>query len=224
MATLTLRRHLASYLVDVALAAASRDDVTPVICGAHVTVEDGRVRIVATDRFRVHAAIVDAVDADDDFEAIIPRDALLWLKKNGSYYGSSGREGQRVTMLVGKHRDGIRLQKEAGVLQITVAQSDAPDAPSIQWNGTHIYGNYPPVIKLIEEARQAESVAATPLLNMSFVGAARAISPDHLARVRMKFTAGKNADKPGPVYFSAEDGIDITAEALLQPHVESRSI
>lgn len=225
MAAIILQRDHAAYLVDVALSAASRDDVTPVICGARVTVEDEHVRVVATDRYRVHTTKVRAIEAQDDFDAIIPRDALLWLKKNIGYFGSSGRHSQRVTILMGQHvkrSSLVSLGDLPGVLCVTVSQTDADDSASIQWNGTHVVGKFPPVLRLVEEARAAEPAAAPPLLNMSYVAKIARLSRGAHQPLRVKFTASKGT-KPGVVYFSVEHETGLLSEALLQPHVEMRN-
>jgi len=221
MAAIILHRDHAAYLVDVALSASSRDDVTPVLCGARVTVEDENVRVVATDRYRVHTTKVCAVEAQDDFDAIIPRPALLWLKKNIGYFGSSGRHNQRVTILMGQHVKRDEQMDLPGVLCVTVSQTDADNSASIQWNGTHVVGKFPPVLRLVDEARDAEPAAAPPLLNMSYVAKIARLARGAHQPLRVKFTSG-NGSKPGVVYFSVEHDTGLLSEALLQPHVEPR--
>src|SRR5690606_7732268 len=58
-----LTRADAEWLIRGALAAASKDDVTPVLCAIHWTVENGRVTVVATDRYRVHQLHAQIEDA-----------------------------------------------------------------------------------------------------------------------------------------------------------------
>lgn len=221
MATIILQRDHAAYLVDVALSASSRDDVTPVLCGARVTVEDEHVRVVATDRYRVHTTKVRAVEAQDDFDAIIPRDALVWLKKNIGYFGSSGRHSQRVTILMGQHVKQERVRDLPGILCVTVSETDADDSASIQWNGTHVVGHFPPIMRLVEEARTAEPAATPPLLNMGYVAKIARLSRSAHQPLRVKLTASKGT-KPGVVYFSVEHETGLLSEALLQPHIEPR--
>ncbi len=50
-----LSRGDALWLADVALAASARDDVTPVICGAHFDATADALRVTATDRFQPSA-------------------------------------------------------------------------------------------------------------------------------------------------------------------------
>ena len=221
MAAIILRRDDAAYLVDVALSAASSDDVTPVLCGARVTAEDGHVRVLATDRFRVHTTRVRAVEAQDDFDAIIPREALLWLRKNLGYFGSSGRHSQRVTILMGQHLKQERVRDLPGILCVTVSETDADESASVQWNGTHVLGNFPQVMRLVEEARTADPAATPPLLNMGYVAKIARLSRGAHQPLRVKLTASKGT-KPGVVYFSVEHETGLLSEALLQPHIEPR--
>ena len=222
MSTIILNREAAKLLVDVALSAASRDYITPVICGAHVSVEDGKLRVTATDRYRVHTALIRLQSFDGEVAAIIPRAALEWLAKNRTYFGGGRRDLQRVRIEMAAHGEAtaINLQKP-GALTITVTDSDKDDAASVTWNGRHTLGKFPPVIKLIETARAAEPMKATPLLRLDYVGSINRLVPSHGLPVRVKFTESGTPNKPGPVYFSVEDHAgQIVAEALLQPHLE----
>ena len=79
----------------------------------------------------------------------------------------------------------------------------------------------PAVIQLIETARAAEPMKATPLLRLDFVGSINRLVPLQGTPVRVKFTESGTPNKPGPVYFSVEDYAgQIVAEALLQPQLE----
>lgn len=220
MATIVLDRDAAKLLVDVALSAASRDDITPVICGAHVSVEGGKLRVTATDRYRVHTALIEAKSIDGEVDAIIPRVALQWLAKNRTYFGGNRRDLHRVRIDIGAHFMG-GIKPIPGALSIMVSESETDDADCVAWNGRHTLGNFPPVLKLMETARQAAPAAATPLLNLAFVGSINRLARFTGAPVRVKFTESANPNKPGPVYFSVETTAGaVSAEALLQPHAE----
>ncbi len=220
MSTIILDRDAAKLLVDVALSAASRDDFMPVICGAHVSVENGKLRVTATDRYRVHTALIEAKSIDGQVDAIIPRAALEWLAKNRTYFGGTMREYHRIRIDIGAHLE-TRLPQVAGALTIVVSVNETDAADCVAWNGRHTLGNFPPVLKLIETAREAAPVAATPLLNLGYVGAINRLVQFTGSPVRVKFTESPNPNKPGPVYFSVESTAGaVGAEALLQPHVE----
>lgn len=219
MSTIILNREGASLLVDAALSAVSKDDVTPVICGAHVSVEDGKVRVTATDRYRIHTALIEAKDIEGEPEAIIPRVALEWLAKNRSYFGNTLHHHHRIRIDIGKPVERA-LKTEPGALSIVVMEHESDAAASVAWNGRHTLGNFPPVMRLIDTARDAEAVVATPLLRMDFMGRVNRLTRWRGNPVRVKFTAGTKPNKPGPVYFSVEHDGKVVAEALLQPHLE----
>lgn len=222
MSTIILDRDAAKLLVDVALSAASRDDITPVICGAHISVEDGKLRVTATDRYRVHTALVEAKSIDGEVDAIIPRAALEWLGKNRTFFGGIRRDKHRVRIDIGAHILG-GIKPIPGALSILVRESEADDADCVAWNGRHTLGNFPPVTKLIEIARKSDPAPTPPLLNLAYVGSINRLARFSGAPVRVKFTTGENPNKPAPVYFVVEDGTGVMrAEALLQPHLEMR--
>ena len=220
MSTITLNRGQARYFVDVALSAASTDGVMPVLCGAHVTVEDGRLRVVCTDRWRAHTALVEAVAIDGEPEVIVPRQALLWLKKNLSYFGSSMRDYQHIVIEATPRDENSFV---GGELVVTVKKHEQEDAGSVQWAGKHVNGKFPPIITLIEKARDAEAVLATPRFRLDFLGRMSVLGKDGPEFApRIKFTANDNPDKHGPVYVSWSDTADGApyAEALVQPYME----
>ena len=220
MSTITLNRGQARYFVDVALSAASTDAVTPVLCGAHVTVEDGRLRVVCTDRWRAHTALVEAESIEGEPEVIVPRQALLWLRSNQTYFGSYGKHLQRI-VIEATPRDEKTFV--GGELVVTVKEHEQEDAGSVQWAGKHVNGKFPPIITLIEKARDAEAVLATPRFRLDFLGRMSVLGKDGPdIPPRIKFTANNNPNKPGPVYVSWNDTADGApyAEALVQPYME----
>ena len=220
MSTIILNRKNARLFVNAALSAASTDDITPVICGAHVSIEDGMLRVTATDRYRVHTALIDTMKAPKELDAIIPRTALMWLRSNEAHFGSRGLDEQRISIDVKPHPD---TPQGSGALIVTVLDTELADSASVSWSGLHTRGHFPPVRRLLESARNAESTTATPLLNLSYVAKVQQLARNHVHPIRVKFTASDNPNKPGPVYFSVEaDGGGVVAEALIQPHLEPR--
>ncbi len=219
MTTITLTLPQARYLVDVALSASSTDDVTPIICGAHITMEDGKLRVVCTDRYRAHTALVEAESIEGDVEVIIPRQALLWLRSNRTYFGSYMKDQQRVVIEATPHPEA---QVFPGDLVVTVKESEGGYAGRVVWQGKHLKGNYPPVIRLIEKARDAEAVLATPRLNLTLLGRMSALARELPDTPWVKFTANENPNKPGSVYVSWRGSINdaLYAEALIQPNLD----
>ncbi len=218
MTKITLTLTQARYLVDVALSASSTDDITPIICGAHVTREGDQLRVVCTDRYRAHTALVEAVAIEGDPEVILPRQALLWLRSNRTYFGSHMRDFQRIVIEVTPHPEASII---LGDLVVTVKESESEGAGGVAWQGKHLKGNYPPVIRLIEKARDAEAVLATPRLRLDFLGKMSALGKDGPQIAPwIKFTANDNPNKPGPVYASWGSGSALYAEALVQPMLD----
>ena len=197
----------AKRLAQIALSAASKDDVTPVICGALLTVVDGVLRTTSTDRYRVHTALIDILDKPADHEFIMPRSALMWLSKNATAFGSFQSRNHIVTVTT-----------NLTALNITVRESDQPEAESVSWNGHTTKGNFPPVITLIDTARAAESGKTEARLNLEFMSQIKVLG--HLRDLpTIKFTPTGNPDKPGPVYIAFHSSGKTYAEALLQPGI-----
>ena len=223
MPTIVLTRQAARYLVDAALSACSRDDLTPSICGAHISLEGDMLRVVATDRYRVHTTTVKLHSFNGDPAAILPLEALEWLRTNAAYFGRNAEILQRIRIDVEPHPEapefGLRYP---GKLTITVMQSDLDDADTVSWSGRHTRGNFPPVMNLIETARKAEAITATPRLRLDYVAKVQRLTRKAHQPVRQKFTTGGNPNKPGPVYFAVEEDGVVVAEALLQPQLEPR--
>ena len=223
MSTIVLTRQAARYLVDAALSACSRDDVTPVICGAHISLEGEMLRVVATDRYRVHTTTVKLHSFNGDPAAILPLEALEWLRTNADYFGRNTEGLQRIRIDIEPHGKPTAIHGEIpGKLTITVMESVLDDADTVSWSGRHTRGNFPPVMTLMETARKAEAITATPLLRLDYVAKVQRLTRQAHQPVRQKFTTGGKPNKPGPVYFAVEEGGVVVAEALLQPHLESR--
>lgn len=219
-----LDRRGARYLVDVALSGASKDDITPVICGALVEVTASSIRVTCTDRYRAHTALLTFKPGDKalpDFEFIFPRSALEWLSRNLNYFGSYKADAQRIIIEVTPH-DLSDTPHRAGALAIRVVQNQEHGSPSVSWTGKHTLGNYPPVIRLISEARDAEPIAATPRLNLALLAPAVKLQRESGEHPDFKFIASTNPNKPGPLYMSWKSGGKVYAEAILQPHLVLR--
>lgn len=205
---LVLDRRSARRLYDVAMSGMSADDVTPVICAAHVTAEGTTLTVTVTDRYRVHTAPISIRERVAGFDALIPRAAFQWLAKNLNAFGRDGLAAQQVV---------ITLHSE-GQLVIEVQESSALAAAAVAWRGSVTKGNFPPVDRLIEKARAAEETTGPVRLNLNFLGKAGALGNGYEAPL-FKFTATDKTDKPGPLYLRWGNADAPTAEALVQPHV-----
>ncbi|MFC5930864.1 hypothetical protein [Cryobacterium melibiosiphilum] len=203
----TMTRVDAKRLAQIALSAASKDDVTPVICGALLTVSNGALRTTSTDRYRVHTALIDIEGKSEDHEFIISRSSLEWLDKNVGTFGSFQAHRQRVT-----------ITTNLDALNITVRASDLPEAESVSWSGRTTKGNFPPVIRLIEKARESEPISAEASFRLEYLAKAKVLS--HLGDAPLiRFTVSENPNKPGPVYFAFSSAGKVYAEAIIQPNL-----
>ncbi|KQT75379.1 DNA polymerase III subunit beta family protein [Microbacterium sp. Leaf436] len=173
--TITLDAHVARYIASAVLPAVSRDDITPVLTGAHFSMEDGQLRVTSSDRYRAHTVIVRPNDrVPKELDVIVPRQALTWITKN------------------------------AGVF----SRSRSPYTPVVRMRFTE--DRFPPVIRLIVKARDAETEPVEGNLRTDYLASVSAIS-DGVRAAHIKFTKGEN-DRLGPVYIRS--GV---AEAILQP-------
>ena len=217
--TVTISAQSAKYLADAMLAAASKDDVTPVICAAQITVTPEELRGLATDRYRVHTVALNVQSKPKAHEFVVPRDALLWLSKNALAFTS-----RRYTAFDPIVKFTTRAPGEAngdhGYLKLEVRQSiDSGDVDGvISRTGPLVKGNFPPVGKLFEKARAAELHAGPFMLKPELLSSLRVLGGKWDVPL-IRPTASENPAKPGPVHFEFKQGDRVFAEALIQPNL-----
>lgn len=216
----------AKYLADAMLAAASKDDVTPVLCAVYFEAGAEGLRTQATDRYRAHTAVVDTVKRSGRHSFLAPREAIVWLSKNALAFTSRRFTAfDPVVVITSQAPEAGTPGLDGGHLKIDVRQSADATATdgSISWVGTLRKGNFPPVLaKLIEPARTAELSEGPFVMRPDFLSALRALGgSDHRAPL---IRPTKNADpsKPGPVYFEFKAGDRVYAEAIIQPNTNLR--
>lgn len=216
--TITLSRDQAKWLAEVGLSASSTDDVTPIICAAHIEVTGDSARVTCTDRYRVHTAPVKLEAKARAHSFLLSRAALLWLSKNAAFHGRTLAEFNRVTIRT-RSVDGIPT-----TVTITVLASEIDGAASVSWTGELVKGNYPPVLRLFEIAREAEQ-GGPCRLNLGFLAKAEKLGDVGDAPL-LKFTRSENPNKPGPAYLAftriVEEGVETYAEAVIQPNLMLR--
>ncbi|MDF2578462.1 MAG: hypothetical protein K0S49_41 [Microbacterium sp.] len=205
MSTITLKAASARYLAEALLPAVSKDDVTPVLTGIHLTIEEGKLRGVSTDRYRVHAVLLDLVEPAEDLElnALVPRDAVQWLARNAGAY---------VTRRHSPFDSTVTLDIADESLTITVRQDAAADDYARTLTTPLIKGKFPPVIGLIDKARKAETTDGPISMQLDFLASSKALAAEGLIAPVMRFTKG-DGKGPGPVHLRYGQ----TAEALIQP-------
>lgn len=184
--TLSLPVADAVYLAKAGLAAASKDDITPVLTGVVLSATDGVVKVIATDRYRVHRATVDSEGAELA-PFLLPQRALRWLVANASFFGRPRQVlvAPIVTFTffpkewpdASKAATGV-IPAPSGSLTISIVENggDNPDAVSVTTE--LIQGNFPPVEVLLDEALAAEDVIEETTVNLDMISGARALARD----------------------------------------------
>ena len=208
--TIVLTRQSAKYLATAALSGMSTDDITPVICAAHIKASGDELQMLVTDRFRAHSAKIGLAAKTTEHEVLIPRDAMLWLNKNIAHFGRYTADFNRIVITSTDER----------ALTISVCISEETDAPSVAWKGEATKGKFPSMADLIAKARDAAD--GTPeIVKLDFLAKARSLSRG-LESPLIRFTASDNSNKPGAIYLRFPSQGDIYAEAIIQPQISAR--
>lgn len=212
--TFTLPADDLKWLVDGVTVAASRGDISPVITGVHWVVSGDEVRLIATDRYRVHTAILPVSGAPAPAEFTAPLGLMVWLQRNARAFRkewpSPSTGPVRVTFV-----------PDTGVITFEVLTPN--ESVSLKMSGASAQGVYPPVLRLFEAARKAEPWTAAIALNPKFVGDVGKLGKAMHAAPRMSLTVGGREGVPGPALFTyAEEGREPFAEALIQPNLLRR--
>lgn len=206
--TATIDAHDARYLVDAVLPAVSKDDVTPVICGALWSITVGQVELTATDRYRVHRVRGEA-ETEGDGQFIVPRDALVWLYRNANVWGRRRNLVTEPKLLVEFDPAGTIDPR----FRFTVVEGLGTTHRQLSYDGPLTKGNFPQVYKLIDKARAA-GTADPGRVRLDYLAAAGRLSYDQGDVPRIKYTQGEGA-KPGPMLLELRRG-----EVLIQPNLD----
>lgn len=208
MTTITLEAGAARFLAEALLPAASKDDVTPVLTGVHLSIENGKLRGTATDRYRVHTVLVDVVgEAPETLDALVPRSAIYWLTRHAGAY-ITRRHSPLKPVVVFEFSDTIPTRAV-----IRVREDATGDVDEQTMSTALIHGKFPPVMRLVETARTAETVQGEAPLNVAYLSSMRALGNTRMPAV-VRFTKGDH--RPGPVYLKFGE----YAEAIIQPNAK----
>ena len=194
-----------------ALAAVSKDDVTPVLCAVDWTVEGRHVHLVGTDRYRVHETIVPRPKGAASGNFLMDRRQAAWILANAHRPARSYPEQQiRVIYTEG-------TPTKAGRNAVEVIASAAADAPVFRYDADAVRGNFPPVQRLF---KPADTEAATESVDMVGLDPRYLASMQHLVGYKgepLVFSIPKPGEKKhSPMLVSNVAG---TARALLQPNL-----
>lgn len=223
MNTITIPAEGLRWALRAAITAAARQDVTPVLCAVHFAIKGGKLSIAATDRYRVHEAVIDIPKDAPEGEFLMHRDQAQWILANfhkplRSYTDQMIRlewTGGDATAKISSKSTPAERRRAAGVISVEVLASSAEGAPSFRYELEAVKGNFPPVRRLFpENFDDAERVVEV------------ALSPNLMARLAdltrhrgepLRFVMPRVADgKAQPVVVQNGDG---TARALIQPNI-----
>lgn len=199
--------------------AAPKNDVTPVIQSVRVSVADGFIIGVATDRYRV-ARVRLALHADapsvEDFEGVtIQRSQIEQFAKVV--------KASKPTAYLPTVKLAVGERDEAGLRTVTLSEYTS-GAQSVQ---PERGGNFPPVARLFPKDESGFGPQEVLSLNIGFLADVGKLVHPSLGRgetPRFRFTKTENPHKPGPVLIDypnirPEDG---SLEYLLQPNLLKR--
>jgi hypothetical protein len=209
---------------------ASREDVTPVITGVRLSVEEGRIIAQATDRYRVAELSLplpikptdreDAFTAEEEvnggaaFEAItIPAAFLARVIK--SLPRKPLLRGATIALIVTAEGMGVTVRDRIH---------------GFESSERTIIGNYPPVGRLFPKSLDEVKAFYLPVgLNAAFLASLDKLSlPTDIGSRGAKLYTMRTweseitgSTKPRPVLFTREDG-DVTLRAMIQPNLINR--
>lgn len=237
MHTIILSTEEAKRLVDGALAAASKDDITPVINAAKLTrAVDGRVTMVATDRYRVHRMFTDDLGpaphtapggypAWDEVEAILPYAALRWLSANARKLGYFAT----VVIDVEPWKQGHELGSVSIAVRAGLPNSNGllelPHADGYLGYGCRpVPGVYPPVDRLFAELKDPEEIDLRGiLLEADFLADLKVLKRDPKRRgnpARVRMSKPTDGGRPQPVRFEFAHEGKVYADAIIMPNLD----
>lgn len=196
------------------LAAASKDDVTPVLTAVQWLITKGQIHLVATDRYRVHEVVLPAPKGARDGEFLMHRSQAAWILAN-SHKPARIYTDQAIEIVFEPSGDPAA----AGRIGARVIASEDSDSPVFSYAAPAVKGNFPPVARLFPEVSEGDervgAVGLDPLLVASL---------SHLSSHRHEpliFTMPKTTEgKAKPIHVQNVQG---TARALVQPNLLTRS-
>jgi hypothetical protein len=181
------------------------------------------VQMTSTDRYRVHR-MRQTAKTEGAGTFIIPRPVLAWVVKNANTFGA------RTLVGTGRIRFDMQPAAEgsvdstaahpapAGTVTVTVYADESPVASRVTYFGGLTKGNFPPVARLIDQARAAVQTSGPIRIRPDFLGATAHLAPHREVTPDLIWTVSENPNKPGPLLVQYEPD----AEALIQPALRIR--
>ncbi|WP_417556122.1 hypothetical protein [Microbacterium sp.] len=196
------------------LAAASKDDVTPVLTGVKWTTEGSVLTLTASDRYRVCVAKIDVGD-DADLDVLMTGTQAKWIlaQKHMPMRDNPDQfvEVSAPTLVPSSEGD----RKPVPVVTARVVAATFEGADEFSMTAVSIAGNFPPVDRLFVEhgkAERADVVGLSPAL-LDFL---KMMPGNRGEPIKMYAPELGAHGKAGPVQFESLDG---SLRALLQPNL-----
>lgn len=193
--TLDLPLSDALYLARAGVAAVSKDDFTPVVTGVLVSASEGFVRVLSTDRYRVHRASVAPEGSVPTVEPfLVPAKALRWFIANASYFGR-GLVPPVARWVFEPTEQRPELKSTSGTPTpgglVTLAIRETDDAGVLSLRTEMIAGIYPSrVSELIDDALASKSVADdSGTLDLDLLAGSRALAGYRGERPKVRFVS-----------------------------------
>jgi len=205
--TLLLDAGQLRWALRAALEAASSDYVTPVLCSVNWIVEGKYVHLFATDRYRVHEALVPRPKGAANGSFMMDREQAQWILNN-SHRPARSFPNQQIRI---SFTEGV-LGK-AGRIAVEIFASVEVDAPVFRYDADAVPGNYPPVHGLFAKTIAAEGDSAGIVgLNPKFIGSLQCLVGYRGEPIVV--TVPKGSEKLSAILVQNVAG---TARALVQP-------
>lgn len=207
MSVVRIPREDAERALKVAIAAASRDDITPVLVAVHWRVEEDRVVLTGTDRYRVHEATVRGLDTEDTGEFLMHLKQARWLVTQ-KHLPLRDHPDQYVEV------EWFEIEGRP-VITSRVVASEFGGAPTFSYTTDGVKGNFPPVGRLFptEQDKDAERAPFVGL-NPEYLGSLKVMQSHRSEPV--KIWSPKRQNRLGPVVIEATGG---NARAMIQPNL-----
>lgn len=215
----------AKYLADAMLAVSKTSDLyTPAIAGAQLTVlPDGRVRALATDRYRVHhVEMPQSFDTEkttefEEFELFLPNEALTWLSQHTRFAGKEFYSYVTIERLPEPFSEVSTFEH----LSLRVVRRDGEWVEAVL-RGRQIGDNemrVPPIWRLFEVAEKAEDYTGPIRIRLDYLSAVSKLGRTKTG-ADIRYTASTMPGKIGPALVTFPTySKERVARALVQPEM-----
>ena len=239
MHTIILSVDEAKRLADGALAAAEKDGLTPIINAAKLTrAADGRVSLVATDRYRVHRMLTAELapptgtqpggyPAWDEVETVIPYAGLKWLAANAKKLGHFATVVIEIVPWEDSVSPGsIAIEVRAGLPNSNgLLEMDRADG-YLGYACRPVAGTFPPVDRLFADPQPPNEIDERGvLLEVNFLADLKKLKRYSSRRgepARVLTSRKSQSGRPGAVRFEFADNGKVYADALIMPNLDLR--